>query len=1428
MPPPWQQHQVQESIQHLWSKWRAFKQVRKQGLRGWFQAWRAWKAFDKQYRTHQKRCKQARRAVLLQAMEEAELHARTHNSRGLYQIIKRLAPKQARKRMQLRGQDGQMLTPDQELSLLTQHFSQRFKAEQPEDVEMATRTWEGRGDFPLDAATLCHYIQQVPRRKAVPQGHPPSVSWRLCADLISPWLCDVLHRHWVTPALQVPRAWTDVDLALVPKPDRTGRNPQDHRPIGLACPLGKKFLGALLQPHVPGIIEQIQIFPQFAYQQGRSQFAALRRVYQHCSSVREQLQKHTRNLHQRFAGAKAVPLYGALMLTVDLAQAFDRMPRSKLYQGLCRLQLPQDLIHILMAWHSSIHYHIHHHQNTSSFRASQGIRQGCSVAPLLWLVFTHEVCCALADKVGKTTLLRILTMFADDFLLADSFTSLAELEHLLDVIAVLFRTLETFGMQVSAQKSKAILVLRGTLRNTVHRKFVRPDPSGEGMALRMHTSSGALNVPLTDCFTYLGARVSYSHFERQTLEWRLAKGEAAFQRLGKVLKGQHHLTAHQRLRLWQACVWTTTQYGLTASGLPPAGIQRLETFVVRQLRAVLRLPAHITRTTNEEVCSAANFPLPHVALQNLLCAEGARISAAPADPFVCAPADSWWKQIHSTLDVQVQHGITHLDPGLCEAQSCPHCGVTYHTRAALKTHLAKQHQDLLGETTGVQRPCFSKTADSQDGLPKCRHCKKHFPTWQLLERHIIKGYCRVKPLPAPNPDAADELSLQSGPSTVADVKLAHHPDLLHAFSTYRVNAVLHISERHRYMQRCLLCGQWVASPAVMKTHYEGSHPHAFKLSSKATQLCSSFSSAGSPCIYCGTHTKQPRHHKQQCSVLWQFCLLAANRGDSALPGRTVPVASHGGEQSRTGAQGTIRPLGEHPGGCVRTGAAGLGKLDAGNGATQSPTSGQQEEGPNSRKQPTLTSFWAGRQQTERGTQRGSTVSGSRQVHGQADHSSRNQPAGPKAEFCLGRVLAAGTARTTSHVVQGLGGVPEGGQKSPHGMPAAGPAASHALPNHADLYHQPEGQCWTDPSSSGQRMVDTRRPLGLPAVGPANSGSDSGQQPSAPRLQGTAHPSVSHGPGGTSEGCGSQVQCHSPAGGGPEGNGEVHAGDWASGRRSDGCMEGLGSSSRAGSPADRGHAVEARWSSALQPGGGRTANAGRTLGLILNNPTQHCYINSFVLAWLWTFGNLEAPEAQFFGEYAQAWRDILHSSTPVTVYRTASWTRLFRGWRAPASQHDAADFITHVMTRMQPLALQGVWQSRLGVSWGQADVIDSGSLLSPIVLHLSGNGEEEDLQGCIDRWHRQAYLHGLCQASPVVLLQLARYSYGAGGAAKDRSGVSIPRKLFLPIFGRGLNVFQATYSVLNHCASWYLYKRWTLYFFAPGAGRPAQEHILGNG
>ena len=1378
--PPWQQPQVQDGIRNLWSKWRAFKQVRKHGLRGWFQAWRAWKDFDWRYRVHQKRCKQARRTVLLDAMHEAEQHAKTHNTRGIYQILKRLAPKQARRRMQLRGEEGQMLEPSAELDLLEQHFSKRFTATQQVDVELASHSWEGTGALTLDVATVCRYIQQVPRRKAVPQGHPPSASWRLCADLISPWLCNVVLEAWSTPRLEVPRAWTDVDLALVPKPDKPGREPKDYRPIGLACPLGKKFLGALLQPHVPGIIEQIKTFPQFAYQQGRSQFSALRRVYQHCAAVRTQLQHHTRNLHQRFAGAKPVPLYGALMITVDLAQAFDRMPRTKLYQGLCRLGLPQDLTHVLMAWHSTIHYSIHHHQETRTFHASQGIRQGCSVAPLLWLIFSHEVSCALADKLGAATVHRVLTIFADDYHLADSFTSVAELEALLDVITVLFRTLEAFGMEVSDQKSKAIMVLRGTLSNTVRRRFVRSSPQGDGSVLRIHTRGGALNIPLTDCFTYLGARVSYANFEKQTLEWRLNKGEAAFQRLGTVLKGQHHLTAPQRLRLWQACVWTTTQYGLTASGLTPTGAQTLETSVVRQLRAILRLPAHLTHTTNAQVCAAAGIPLPTQMLRQLLQAEGDRLSHAPPDHLVCSPAQDWWQHLVTTFAPQVTNSIIVLDQGQCDAQPCPHCGVTYHTRAALKTHIAKQHKDAAEVGTEPPRLSFSKQLDSSGGLPQCRRCAKQFPTWQLLERHITGGHCSAKPSEEQEQTAFSPPD--QGPCVVADTKLAHHPDILCALRQHRVNIVLRLTDRHKYLQRCLICGQWLASPAVVKTHYKGSHPHIFAHTAKATKLCSTFSSAGSPCLYCGVKTKQPRHHKLQCSVLWQFSLLA-----TYLPATPGALPEHdGGDESRAGASGALRATGDKPSCSLRDRPAGLRQLSLGQSLQQGSPAGQRQEGQNSWRQSALPSLWAGGPSPKRRAE-GGQAAGLDQM----------------ARLVLRQETNLQVLKQNSAWDVYL----QPGQQGPLPMLFRASEAYRSeaksrrmdCPLRAQLLHtlfKTVLTCIQNIKDNAAQTQAAQQRGWLTPVGSASSGLDRGQRPPSSRKPGIAYPAPGHGPGCTTQGCGSSLQCHTSAGSGPQRHDSLHAGDWAPGRWRDGCLERSGSPSRACGPANCGHAIEERWAATIQFGGGPSEDAERALGLILNNPTQHCYINSFVLAWLWTFGLFEAPEAQFFGAHVQAWRDVLYSHAPITIYRLPSWTRLFRGWDAPASQHDAADFISHVMSRMQPLALLGEWQSRLGLGGELANVIDSGSLLSPIVLHLLGDGQEDDLQSCIHRWHQQAYTHGLREAYPVLMVQLARYNYGDNGVSKDRTGVAVPRKLLLPVFGRGLKTFQATYTVCS--------------------------------
>ena len=570
-------------------------------------------------------------------MTEAQQRADKHDSRGLYQIVKRIAPKQAYRRLQLKDSQGRMMSASAEADLLQLHFSERFSAPAKGDDSLLDLQgpWSLQEPLVLDVASLCRELQQIPRRKAVPMLHPPGAAWRLCADMISPWISQELNQAWTGQPIRVPASWSDVDLALILKPDKGGHKPADYRPIGLSCPLGKKLLRCILEPHLDDILAKIQRYPQFACQRGRSQYDALRKVFIHCAAARDELSKHPKNLHHQWEGHKSVPLFGSLMVTVDLSQAFDKMPRDLLLQGMIDLQLPADLIAIIMAWHAHIHYTVHHSGESRTFAATQGIRQGCSASPILWLIFSHAISSRLEESLGYERLCSLLTIFADDYLAAGVFTTLHELEQLLSCVAVLFKVLRTFGMAVSDTKSQAIIALRGTLAPSIRRRYTRKGP--DGLMLRVPMQGDDLKIPLVQQFRYLGAQVSYASFEDATLAFRMQKSDAIYGRLGTALRGRHHLTSAQRIRLWLACVWSTMSYSLTTCGLTAGGHKLLETKVIRQLRAILRLPVHLTHTSNLEVAEKAGLALPCVLLASLMDKEGQR-KLNLQDMHLCRPA----------------------------------------------------------------------------------------------------------------------------------------------------------------------------------------------------------------------------------------------------------------------------------------------------------------------------------------------------------------------------------------------------------------------------------------------------------------------------------------------------------------------------------------------------------------------------------------------------------------------------------------------------------------------------------------------------------------------------------------------------------------------------------------------------------------------
>ena len=122
LPPPWAGAEHVGSIKTMWQHYRATRvqgRCARTGTRdGWMrsviQAWRHRQQFLKLHRLVQKHSRRLRRTRLASLLQEADSHVRSGCNQALFDLIRRVAPKQVRRRAQLRSKEGRLLTPAEE------------------------------------------------------------------------------------------------------------------------------------------------------------------------------------------------------------------------------------------------------------------------------------------------------------------------------------------------------------------------------------------------------------------------------------------------------------------------------------------------------------------------------------------------------------------------------------------------------------------------------------------------------------------------------------------------------------------------------------------------------------------------------------------------------------------------------------------------------------------------------------------------------------------------------------------------------------------------------------------------------------------------------------------------------------------------------------------------------------------------------------------------------------------------------------------------------------------------------------------------------------------------------------------------------------------------------------------------------------------
>ena len=125
VPQPWNHPSLSGSIKRMWAHYklsRLYQRRESFDIPTCFAQWHhasRFKAMHKEAKRHGRLMKRERYLSQIQQAEEA---AASHNAFVLYRIVRRLAPKQRFQTVQIRSDDGSILSHDQELTLLRSHF----------------------------------------------------------------------------------------------------------------------------------------------------------------------------------------------------------------------------------------------------------------------------------------------------------------------------------------------------------------------------------------------------------------------------------------------------------------------------------------------------------------------------------------------------------------------------------------------------------------------------------------------------------------------------------------------------------------------------------------------------------------------------------------------------------------------------------------------------------------------------------------------------------------------------------------------------------------------------------------------------------------------------------------------------------------------------------------------------------------------------------------------------------------------------------------------------------------------------------------------------------------------------------------------------------------------------------------------------------
>ena len=799
-----------------------------------------------------------------------------------------------------------MQSDQAEIASICEYFQQVFSSSTPK----VQQEWHLQSHLNISLEEIRDALHSLSAKKALPAGHAPVRLWKAGGDTI----VRVLHEDWssrFSPGqLYLPPSWNESSTALIPKPGKPPTSPANLRPISL-LPAIPKMLARIAANRLRPFLEEAAFqMPQFAYLKQRQTLDSIDRAVSHCVHIRKRIAENRIN---PFRSKARNPFTGGMQLSLDMAKAFDRMPRPLLLQSLERISAPADLITLIMYVHDNARMQFQRHQQSRVISTGSGIRQGCGLAPLLWVAYSLLLFSKMLSYLNP----QQLTGFADDLHMQWSFDTPRHFRNACTQVGLILKDLREAGMQVSSEKTVILLALSGQSYSQDVKPFLRKTKSGR--CLRVHDGQGETLLPIKSTHTYLGVKIGFQNFGRSTLQHRLQLSWQAFHRLHTFLCTKK-LAVQQRLRLWRACVLSIAQYGLTAVGLDDVGATKYRAHVYRQLRIITGNPGHLTHETNSSLASryAVRDPVHDLYIRAVQRVHQAKCTLLHLQGTLIQQR---WTQLLADLATHSQN-IQHDKGTLTEVTkviriqcSCNECGQQFGSFHALRTHIGKAHPENSRALTKASYPERSARNDayikhSVEGKPQCKHCNKQFSGWAAYMAHYNQRACPVYHAPPAEPASSSEHSpahrtLASGTVVLEDesVPIFQQPSIISQARKGEIGPLADCIRRQCKLSYCPECGVQRKTPMYVARHATKMHGAIKAVNALIVDWARNCQVPAKPCTWCGTtYQTQAKAHRNACPVLWSCGHLLYRHATLKLPGQTTLVDDDSGQRGRADAR----------------------------------------------------------------------------------------------------------------------------------------------------------------------------------------------------------------------------------------------------------------------------------------------------------------------------------------------------------------------------------------------------------------------------------------------------------------------------------------------------------------------------------------------